>query len=89
MLRLRGPEGHTLAALTALAIVEWVQTGRTASGFQIPGKAFGPDFILEIPGSSASMIDPKRRHCRDLLTAQRRPGPVAMAPCDLAALFAP
>lgn len=48
--RLRGPEGYTLTALTALAAVERVVAGRVAAGFQTPSKAFGPDFILEIEG---------------------------------------
>ena len=48
--RLRGPESYTLSALTALASVERVLAGRAPPGFQTPGKAFGPDFILEIPG---------------------------------------
>jgi short subunit dehydrogenase-like uncharacterized protein len=48
--RLRGPEGYTLTALTAVAVVERILTGNVPTGFQTPGKAFGPDFILEIPG---------------------------------------
>jgi len=48
--RLRAPESYTLTALTALASVERVVTGRAPPGFQTPGTAFGPDFILEIAG---------------------------------------
>jgi short subunit dehydrogenase-like uncharacterized protein len=48
--RLRGPEGYTLTALTALSIAERVLRGQFSTGFQTPSKAYGPDFILEIPG---------------------------------------
>jgi short subunit dehydrogenase-like uncharacterized protein len=48
--RLQGPEGYTTTALTALAILERVLKGETTPGFQTPGKMYGADFILEIPG---------------------------------------
>jgi short subunit dehydrogenase-like uncharacterized protein len=48
--RLRGPEGYTLTALTALAAVEKVLAGQAPPGFQTPSRAYGADFILEIPG---------------------------------------
>jgi short subunit dehydrogenase-like uncharacterized protein len=48
--RLQGPEGYTLTALTALAAVEKVIAGQAPAGFQTPSKAFGADFILEMPG---------------------------------------
>jgi short subunit dehydrogenase-like uncharacterized protein len=48
--RLRGPEGYTLTALTALAIVERVLGGQLSVGFQTPSKAYGADLILEIEG---------------------------------------
>ncbi len=48
--RIRGPEGYTLTALTALAAVGKVLAGRAPPGFQTPSRAFGPDFIVEIPG---------------------------------------
>jgi short subunit dehydrogenase-like uncharacterized protein len=48
--RQRGPEGYTLTALTALAVTERVLAGDAAPGFQTPGRLFGPDFILGIPG---------------------------------------
>lgn len=48
--RLRGPEGYTLTAWTALAIVERVLEGKFAVGFQTPAKAYGADLILEIEG---------------------------------------
>lgn len=48
--RLRGPEGYTLTALTALAVVERVLRGDVPTGFQTPSRAFGADFILTVPG---------------------------------------
>jgi short subunit dehydrogenase-like uncharacterized protein len=48
--RLRGPEGYTLTALTALAVVERVLAGEAPPGFQTPSRAYGPDFILQVPG---------------------------------------
>jgi short subunit dehydrogenase-like uncharacterized protein len=48
--RLRGPEGYTLTALTAVAIVERVAKGESAPGFQTPARRYGADFILEVPG---------------------------------------
>ncbi len=48
--RLRGPEGYTLTALTAVAVVERVLAGEAPVGFHTPAQAFGPDFILQIPG---------------------------------------
>lgn len=48
--RLVGPEGYTMTALTALAIVERVLAGQAPAGFQTPSKAYGADLILEIEG---------------------------------------
>jgi short subunit dehydrogenase-like uncharacterized protein len=48
--RQEGPEGYTFTVLTALAALERVLRGEGAPGFQTPAKAFGPDFVLEIPG---------------------------------------
>ncbi|HEX8144783.1 MAG TPA: saccharopine dehydrogenase NADP-binding domain-containing protein [Pyrinomonadaceae bacterium] len=48
--RQRGPEGYTLTAMTALAIVERVLGGTAPAGFQTPSLAYGADFILEIEG---------------------------------------
>jgi len=48
--RLRGPEGYTLTALTALAVVERVLTGDVKAGFQTPSRVYGADFILGVPG---------------------------------------
>jgi short subunit dehydrogenase-like uncharacterized protein len=48
--RLRGPEGYTMTALTALAVVGRVLTGDLRIGFQTPAKVYGADFIMAIPG---------------------------------------
>jgi short subunit dehydrogenase-like uncharacterized protein len=50
--RLQGPEGYDLTVLTALAALARILGGGVAPGFQTPSRAFGPDFILEIPGTS-------------------------------------
>jgi short subunit dehydrogenase-like uncharacterized protein len=48
--RLTGPEGYAFTVLTALAVVERVMAGQATPGFQTPSKAYGADFVLEIPG---------------------------------------
>jgi short subunit dehydrogenase-like uncharacterized protein len=48
--RLATPEGYTFTARAALAIVGRVLAGRAPAGFQTPGKAYGPDFVLAIEG---------------------------------------
>jgi short subunit dehydrogenase-like uncharacterized protein len=48
--RLRGPEGYSLTARTALKAVERVLGGAARPGFQTPSLAYGADFILEIEG---------------------------------------
>ena len=48
--RLRGPEGYTLTAQCALAVIERVLQGEAPVGYQTPAMAYGPDFILTIPG---------------------------------------
>ncbi len=48
--RLRGPEGYTLTAHTALAIVARVLAGTFKSGFQTPARAYGAELIMEIDG---------------------------------------
>ena len=44
------PEGYTLTIETALASVQRVLAGGVPVGFQTPSLAFGPDFILQMPG---------------------------------------
>lgn len=48
--RLTTPEGYTLTASASLTIVERVLAGQVLPGFQTPSRAFGPDFVLELPG---------------------------------------
>lgn len=48
--RLFGPESYAWSAQTALAAVEKILRGNVPPGFQTPSRAFGPDFVLEIPG---------------------------------------
>jgi short subunit dehydrogenase-like uncharacterized protein len=48
--RLRGPEGYSLTAQCALAVIERVLKGEAPIGYQTPAMAYGPDFILTIPG---------------------------------------
>lgn len=55
--RLRGPEGYTLTALAALAIVGHVLAGNFSIGFQTPSKAYGSDLILEIDGITREDVE--------------------------------
>lgn len=48
--RLDGPEGYTFTARTAVAAVEAALGGTAPGGYQTPGTAFGPDFVLGIEG---------------------------------------
>jgi len=48
--RITGPQSYALTALTAVAAAEKVLSGGALPGFQTPSRAFGSDFILEIPG---------------------------------------
>lgn len=47
---LRGPEGYTFTLLTALATLIRVLNGDAPAGYQTPSLAYGPDFVLEVPG---------------------------------------
>ncbi|HVT38092.1 MAG TPA: saccharopine dehydrogenase NADP-binding domain-containing protein [Gemmatimonadaceae bacterium] len=49
--RLKTPDGYTLTALTSVACAVKVLAGGAKPGFQTPSRAFGPDFILAIPGT--------------------------------------
>ncbi len=48
--RLRGPEGYSLTADTAVRIAQRVLAGHAPPGFQTPSRAYGADFVLETPG---------------------------------------
>lgn len=47
---LTAPDGYALTVLTALAAVEHVLSEGIGAGFFTPSKAFGKDFIRQIPG---------------------------------------
>ncbi len=48
--RIRGPEGYSLTAETAVRIASRVLGGDAPIGFRTPSLAYGADFILEVPG---------------------------------------
>ena len=50
--RWSGPDGYTFTAHAALNAVTRILAGGIATGFQTPSKAFGPDFSLQVPGTS-------------------------------------
>jgi len=56
--RLHGPEaGVVWTSRAALATVRKVLSGDTSPGFQTPGMAYGPDFVLECEGVTREDID--------------------------------
>jgi short subunit dehydrogenase-like uncharacterized protein len=55
--RLRGPEGYSLTADTAVRIAQRVLSGEAPVGFQTPSRAYGADFVLEVPGVVREDID--------------------------------
>jgi short subunit dehydrogenase-like uncharacterized protein len=55
--RLVTPEGYTLTALAAVAIVERVLAGKAPTGYQTPATAYGPDFVLELPGVARTDVE--------------------------------
>ena len=57
--RLDTLEGYELTSRTALLAVQRVVAGGVAAGFQTPGRAFGPDFILALE-STTRRDDPPR-----------------------------
>jgi len=52
--QLRTPDGYQVTVLTALLIAERAARGDAPVGFQTPAKAYGPDLILEVEGTSRS-----------------------------------
>lgn len=48
--RLKGPEGYTLTADSAVLIAQKALNGELRPGFLTPSLAFGPDFVLQLPG---------------------------------------
>jgi short subunit dehydrogenase-like uncharacterized protein len=57
--RLETLVGYELTSRTALLAVQRVVAGGVATGFQTPGRALGPDFILELE-STVRRDDPPR-----------------------------
>ena len=49
--RLHGPNGYTLTAHAALLAVRRALAGDAPPGFQTPSRAWGADFVLEVPGT--------------------------------------
>ena len=58
--RLRGPEGYTLTADTAVRCAMRALAGDAPRGFQTPSRAYGADFVLEVEG--ATREDAAREH---------------------------
>jgi short subunit dehydrogenase-like uncharacterized protein len=56
--RLRGPDGYTLTAQAAVAVAARVLAGEAPTGFQTPSSAYGPDFVLSLPGIVRTDEDP-------------------------------
>jgi short subunit dehydrogenase-like uncharacterized protein len=54
--RIRGPNGYWLTAHTALLIVARMLSGEIKPGFNTPSLAYGPDLILEVPGTARMRI---------------------------------
>lgn len=50
--RLRICEGYTLTARAAVHIAQKTLAGSARPGYQTPSLAFGPDLVLELPGST-------------------------------------
>ncbi len=48
--RLRTPEAYTFTGASAAAVAARVLAGDAEPGFQTPGRHFGPDFVLALPG---------------------------------------
>ncbi|MEA5389345.1 saccharopine dehydrogenase NADP-binding domain-containing protein [Haloarculaceae archaeon H-GB11] len=54
---LRTPDPYDTTAMTAVESVRRVLDDQVAVGFQTPGLAFGPDFVLEFPGVERRLFD--------------------------------
>jgi short subunit dehydrogenase-like uncharacterized protein len=48
--RLRTPDAYDVTAAAATAVLARVAAGDVEPGFQTPGRHFGPDFVLGLPG---------------------------------------
>lgn len=55
--RLRTPEAYTFTGTASAHVARRVIAGDFEPGFQTPGRVFGPDFVLSIPGVSREDLD--------------------------------
>lgn len=56
--RLRTPEAYTFTGTCATAVARRVLAGDVEAGFQTPGRHFGPDFVLGLPGVAREDVAP-------------------------------
>ncbi len=56
--RLTAPDGYTLTAHSSLLIVKKVLNGDLIHGYQTPARVYGPDLVLEVPGTERSVKKP-------------------------------
>jgi len=49
-------DGYTLTAHSSLLITQKVLNGMVQPGYQTPASAFGADLILEVPGSTRTIV---------------------------------
>ena len=54
--RIRGPNGYWLTAHTALLILARMLAGDIKPGFATPSLAYGPDLILQVPGTTRELL---------------------------------
>ncbi len=50
--RFTGPDGYNLTVETALLCVTRAARGDAKPGYQTPATAYGPDFVLDVPGTA-------------------------------------
>ena len=55
--RLRTPEAYTFTGTCAAAVARRVLAGDVEPGVQTPGRHFGPDFVLGLPGVTREDLD--------------------------------
>jgi short subunit dehydrogenase-like uncharacterized protein len=55
--RLHTPDAYTMTGHSAAAVADAVLAGHAPSGYQTPGRVFGPDFALAIPGVAREDVD--------------------------------
>jgi saccharopine dehydrogenase (NAD+, L-lysine-forming) len=55
--RLNGPEAYTFTARAATEALLRVLDGTAPAGYQTPSTAFGADFVLDIEGTSRTVVD--------------------------------